>query len=720
MTGVRRKSAAFGFSLLLSLVFLMLAGVRVSFFAAPVLIAATAVLLLLRRPIGFYALTVTAAFCAAALLLTAADGLRYAPSLRYAGENVSLTGTVKDFPQDHPASQSIILKNCTINGEPTKFNVMVYYTDGSAPLPEDTVSVTTSEVFRAVDEDSRFFYHTLSNGTWLAAYARGSLTVTAPDNRSPLYRLKELRRYVTEKAQSYMSADLAAVSTAIVTGDRAEIPDEIQTNFRKSGISHLFAVSGMHLSLWTGLLFTVMRKRSRIRLIPNLLALAFIWLYAAFTGFSPSVIRAGIMLSLVCAANVVRREADPLNSLGLAAAVMLAVDPWLAGNVSFLLSFTATFAIVGIFPLLGNKTYEKDPLRRAVLSKKEALLLSVVVLFATLPCSAYFFGYMPALAPVTSLICSPLAIMMMVSSALGAALPGGWILTRWVYTVTAALTNAIVKITEKAALLEFTILPLRESYITVWFAVTAAALVLLYYKKVSRRAVLNTLLAIWAAALATGLIASAATAKDYTLAVADAGNGTMVSVVSGTGARSLVLGCGGDYRAFTETKDLLQSKTAFTPDYVVVPRSGKPETANLANLLKALPPDALLLPADADDVPNAPEHTVHTDAFDGQLFDGLRLAYETAPDFCAGVMTVNGLKVVFCLYPASDFTGRDGKYAFGDYLICRGAIPAALDAADYGTVIVLTDKPAAALDLPPNAVSTADTGGYRLVFKHGK
>ena len=721
MTGIRRKSAAFGFSLLLSLVFLMLAGVNASLFAAPALIAVAAVLLAMRRPSGIYALTAAAAFCAAALLLAAADGLTYEPSLRFTGKNVSLTGTVAEFPQDHPASQSVVLKHCEIDGKPTKYAVTVYFTDGSAPQPEDTVSVTASEVFCSAKRDSRFFYHTLSNGTWLSAFAVGGIRISEPESRSPLFRLKELRRYVTDKAKAYMSADLAAVSTAIVTGDRAEIPDEIQTSFRKSGISHLFAVSGMHLSLWTGLLFALLQKRSRVRLIPNLLALAFIWLYAAFTGFSPSVIRAGIMLSLLCVAGVIRKHADPLNSLGLAAAVMLTVNPWLAGNVSFLLSFTATFAIVGIFPLFGERKYSRKIIKNELLSKKEELLLGVTVLFATLPCSAYFFGYLPALAPVMSLLCTPIAVLMMVSSAVGAALPGGWLLTRWVYTVSAALTNAIVKLTEKAAALEFTILPLRETYIAVWFAVAVAVLLLLrFWKKSSPAALLNTLLAIGAAALATGLIFTAATAKDYTLMIPDAGNGTMISVVSGTGARSLVLGCGGDYEAFAETKDFLQSKTAFSPDFAVVPRAGKPETENLANLLKALPPDNLILPAGMDTVKGAPENTFRRDVFSEQLFDGLDLEYETAEDFCAGVMTVNGLKAVFCLYPSSDFTDRDGKYLFGDYLICRGAIPDTLNAANFGTVIVLTDKPAETLRLPPNAVSTADTGGYRLLFKHKK
>ena len=720
MTGVKRKAAAFGFSLLGTLSLLMLCGVKLSYAIAPVMIAVCVIALLRRTNAAPYLLTFTAAFVTGALLLSAANGLVYAPSLRYVGDDVFLSGTVKDFPQDHPASKGVVLKNCVIDGKTTRYSVTVYFTDGSYPLPEDTVTLTASELFCSTDEKDRFFYHTLSNGAWLSAFARGGLTVTEPESRSPLFRLKELRQQIQSKAAAHVESELAAVSSAIVTGDRTDIPDGIRTAFRKSGISHLFAVSGMHLALWTGIIFRILQKRSRIRLLPNLFVLLFIWVYAAFTGFSPSVIRAGFMLSLLCIANLIRRHADPLNSLGASATVMLVVDPWLAGNVSFLLSFIATFAIVGVLPLLYEfKSAEGKLIKEALFSKREELLLGVVVLFATIPCSAYFFGYMAALAPVMSLICTPIAELMMISSAVGAVLPSGWMLTRGVYTVSAALTNAIVKLSKGAAELKFTIIPLREGYIAVWFVITAAAILLLRYKiKTSRAVVLNVLLGIWAAALLTGIVITGMTAKDYTVYIPDTGNATMVAVTSGTGARSLVLGCGGDYDVFADCRDLLQSKAVFTPDFVVVPRNGKTESANLNRLLKGIPPDNLLLPMNAQTGKNLPEHTVYTDAFDGELFPGLHLSYETREDFCAGVMTVNGVKLVFCLYPASDFTGRDETYLSGDYLICRGMIPVTLDAARFGSVVVLSDKSAEALGLPENAVSTADTGGITLLFKH--
>ncbi len=719
MTGLRRPAAVFGFSLLCSLIALMLFGAKTSLIALPVLSALTLFFLIRRSGAARYLLAVTACFAAAALLLTYADRMIYAPSLAYVGEDARITGRVADCPRQHPASESIVLKRCEIDGTQTRYSVRVYYTDGSFPSPGDEVTLTASEVFSSADASSRFFYHALSGGAWLSAFCRGPLSVKECEKRTLSDRLAELRYKIKNKSAAQMSGDLAAVSTAIVTGDQSDIPDAIRTNFRKSGVAHLFAVSGMHLTVWTGALFFVLRKRSRIRLLPNLLALLFIWLYAAFTGFSPSVLRAGIMLSLVCVGGAIRKHADPLNALGVSALFLLAWDPWLAGNVSFLLSFTATFAIFGVFPALREQPdYTETLLRDKLLSAKEGVLLSVLVLFTAIPCAAFFFGYASVLSPLTSLLCTPVAELMMIFSALGAALPAGLFLTRAVYTVAAALTHCIVLITEKAAAMEFAIFPLRDGYILVWFFVIAAVLsILRVWKKAPRTVLFNTLLALWAAALLTGILFTGLTANDCAVYIPEAGNAAMISVVSGTGRRSMLLGCGGDYGAFRDTREFLQARTAFSPDYVVIPRGSKPQTEQLANILKALPPDCLVLPSDADPVRDAPEETVVRDAFDGEIWDGVRLRYENRADRCAGALEINGTKTVFCLYPASVFTEADGAYLSGDYLICRGAIPETLDAGRFRTVIVLSDKSAQTLALPPNAVSSADTGDITLTLR---
>ena len=94
----------------------------------------------------------------------------------------------------------------------------------------------------------------------------------------------------------------------------------------------------MHLSIWTGLIFLILRKKAVSKPYVGILLIIFIILFCFFTGLSPSVLRAGIMQISLYLGAIFRKRAEPVNSLGLATAVLLISNPFLAGNVSFLLS----------------------------------------------------------------------------------------------------------------------------------------------------------------------------------------------------------------------------------------------------------------------------------------------------------------------------------------------------------------------------------------------
>ena len=88
---------------------------------------------------------------------------------------------------------------------------------------------------------------------------------------------------------------------------------------------------------------------------------------------------------------------------------------------------------------------------------------------------------------------------------------------------------------------------------------------------------------------------------------------------------------------------------------------------------------------------------------------------ETNPVFSAGMLTGNNYKIIFSFYPGGDFTQAENEWKTGNLLICRGGLPNGLSVSDFGDVIVLTDKPAQILGLPPGARSTADTGDRIIV-----
>lgn len=124
------------------------------------------------------------------------------------------------------------------------------------------------------------------------------------------------------------------------------IDPQVRQDFRDSGISHLLAVSGTHIVILTGFVMLLLRRLKGKIWIKNLIAAGFVFFFMALTGFTPSVVRAGIMMLVVLFGGILRRQSDPLNSLGLSALLLTVPNPYAAAGIGLLMSFSATLGII--------------------------------------------------------------------------------------------------------------------------------------------------------------------------------------------------------------------------------------------------------------------------------------------------------------------------------------------------------------------------------------
>ncbi len=148
-----------------------------------------------------------------------------------------------------------------------------------------------------------------------------------------------------------------AVLNAIITGDRSGLSEETRTAFNRAGISHLIAVSGMHISLFL-FLFTCLTFffPRRWRLVLSLPMLGFL---VVFTGASPSVLRAAAMSATFLVANALGRDSDGLTNLFFAGGVLLLIDFDVVYDVSFQLSFSSVLGLILGMPLLTHPFFER-------------------------------------------------------------------------------------------------------------------------------------------------------------------------------------------------------------------------------------------------------------------------------------------------------------------------------------------------------------------------
>lgn len=143
--------------------------------------------------------------------------------------------------------------------------------------------------------------------------------------------------------------EVMALAKGVTTGDRSAIDQTLRQHYTLCGAAHLLAVSGLHvgfLFFMVNMLLGVVALASRGPIIRWLATSVAIWLYAAMTGFSPSVVRAAVMFTLLQSALTWGRGGDRLNSLALAACLMLLWQGSWLFDAGFMLSFIAVVAII--------------------------------------------------------------------------------------------------------------------------------------------------------------------------------------------------------------------------------------------------------------------------------------------------------------------------------------------------------------------------------------
>ncbi len=139
--------------------------------------------------------------------------------------------------------------------------------------------------------------------------------------------------------------NISGIVLGIMLGDTDEITDEVKEDFSTSNISHVLAISGMHIS-YIIYLVTKGTQRSFGKRKSKIIASIVLLLYMIITGFSVSIVRAGIMGIINCMAFIVYRKSDTLNNISIAALITLINNPYSIISISFLLTYGGTIGII--------------------------------------------------------------------------------------------------------------------------------------------------------------------------------------------------------------------------------------------------------------------------------------------------------------------------------------------------------------------------------------
>ena len=169
----------------------------------------------------------------------------------------------------------------------------------------------------------------------------------------PLARLYQWRESLQREIDARFAPETAGVLDAALLGNRYNLSQSASERFREGGTFHVLVISGLHISFIGGLVFLIISRVTKRRLLQFVLPAVIVWSYSIAVGAEASVVRAALMFTFAGLAPIVFRQSNSLNALGAAALVLLVRSPKEIFDPGFQLTFLSVLAIVVIaWPLL--------------------------------------------------------------------------------------------------------------------------------------------------------------------------------------------------------------------------------------------------------------------------------------------------------------------------------------------------------------------------------
>lgn len=252
-------------------------------------------------------------------------------------------------------------------------------------------------------------------GVGIGEYNIVCITHSAPTDLQSK-AIARLDRYATDEASH-------ATVVAMVAGSRHAMPNDLRDAYSKTGLSHLMAVSGLHLGIVlmvVGFMLLPLRFVHRGHRIAALVAIVAIWFYAIMSGASPSVVRAAVMLSVLQLSLATSARYNSLNALAVTVFAMLVYRPSYLFDISSQLSVAAVFGIVAwAVPMMRASRQWPRPVKGLC----SLIVVGVVATLWTLPIVSHTFGNLPIIGVVVTPCVMLFAYAIVACGILAVALP---------------------------------------------------------------------------------------------------------------------------------------------------------------------------------------------------------------------------------------------------------------------------------------------------------
>lgn len=533
---------------------------------------------------------------------------RVEPAKAIEGQNAYIVGRVCEAPCESYGRIYYIIETDVISLEGVPQSVRFRLSSGKSLGAQYGDTVRTMVQFNYMKSDSGTARRLLSDGVVLTAYLPYDSDTEITKGERTLYGgIISLRDNFSAAADRLMGDELGGMLTGMLTGDTSGIDSRLLDDFRACGLSHLFAVSGMHLSILVSALTLLFRRITANYRITSLMTLPFVVFLMAFSGFSMSIRRAGIMMILYLCAQVFRREADTVNSLGLSALAVCLVNPFAAGDVGLLMSCCCTFGLAVLLDPAERKLFSLigfDPKSRTAFILRpiiSTVISAGVSALSVFPITVLCFGEVSLVGPIVNALCAyPISCFIILGTAaaafsciplVGSIIGFVLLIPTWMCGQLSVLLAEICSELPGAGVL------MNYPFMAM-FLVIAAVLLLFWYFTFCRNGEktrsLFTCSLLVAAVLASGTVTyGAIDAARESITVFNASDGVMTALICG--GRCVIIGAGGENYHGWLALEGLSERNIDSVEVIVLPDNTDTYASNAAELIERFEPETVYL-----------------------------------------------------------------------------------------------------------------------------
>lgn len=697
---MKRPFAVIGFTYLLVLASVSALRLQIvlCLLAAFLLLFLASILIIPLRKARIYPACFAAA-CIACCSFCLFSYLLVAPAVEMGGRNAEITGTVVEEPQAANGRYYYLVKTDSVScggRQEVKIRLSSRENLNAACFDRVRAQVYLYRPSELSSGESERYYR--SQGIYLSAYVTGEASAEPLMGAKPLYYYAvKTRQFVRNAINGLLPEEEAAVALGLLIGDDSGLSADSADFVRKSGVSHVFAASGMHVSILLGAalwLFARLRIRKKLS---YLLASFLILFFAAVAGFSPSILRAGIMYILYLLGQMLGKDRDSLNSLGFAVLCITVANPFAATDISLQLSFLATLGII-----LGAAPLYRWFLRRAPGPKKHGAKLyrggmmivatSLCASLFTLPVMIFRFGAVSLVAPLTNLLILPVVTFIFILTAAAAVLcaiglkllaaPLSWLIffgSRYILAVCSCLAG-----------IPYAFIPAGQLYVRLWVGLSLLLFALALFLN-HRGRLLKFTAVLCAILLAVGTLSfHLASAKDVQIAVLQQENG--YSAVLTRADRAIVIGCGGDGLPALAVQRQLQRNVVSELDAAVFPQMNDLYASGAEELLQGCPVRIVAAPEEGKYLRaakrGAQENELWTASLSLQFWKDCTLETFPLDETRLIVRLAVGDTVLLFTPPGVDLALLPKEKQKADAVFCTGVEPENISLAQCATCVV--------------------------------